>query len=336
MSRDIFGCCRVMKPDRRPHGRIGPIRCLQQSFLLKNVTRDRVGCAVHADDNETQTLGQVSTGIHVWHRGAFIVVRVGGQLMHLEAVIVVFFHQRKRRKPFEKGVVRDAADFEEGVIDFKIFAAAVAAKGGNASGFVLLETVDPGFVICTQARGPALHDFGDPRVIGEAVSAVRYKAPVTIERLAHYVVDVPSRVVQLGCRPVGGPPAAHDKDAFAGIAPRLIVAGSDERQVFAGHVEFPGNAPLPHRVDQVPARVAAGGFRSDCAGGELKTDVVRSDSGHAFVCAYMIIDVETARYGVIIVQEVTFRNQGVGVQMNLSFAAVAIERIEGEFHPLPR
>ena len=157
-----------------------------------------------------------------------------------------------------------------------------------------------------------------------------------IEGLAHDVVDLFAGVVQLGSRPISGPASSHDKDAIAGIVFWLIVACSYKREFFARNVEFSQNGTLPHRVYEVLAGVTTGDFRADVTGCEQKTPFVRLDARNSFVCAYVVGDFEAARDGVVIVDEVMFGDQGVDVEIDVLFAAMPVERMKGEFHPLPR
>ena len=127
---------------------------------------------MHTDHHEADTLGQVTARVQVWYGCAFIVVGIYGQLMNLEAIIVIFVDHRERGKTLEEGVIRDAADFKDGVVDFQRFAVAIATKGGNTARNALLETEDPGFIAGIQEVGSACHDIGDARVVGKAEAAV--------------------------------------------------------------------------------------------------------------------------------------------------------------------
>ena len=84
------------------------------------------------------------------------------------------------------------------------------------------------------------------------------------------------------------------------------------------------------------AGVSAGNLCVDFTRCEQKAGVVGQDARHLFVCAYAVGDFEAARDGVVVVDEVFFCDQGIDVEIDSLFAAMPVERIEGEFHPLPR
>ena len=141
------------------------IRLLQQAFFLEDVSGNGICGAVHANDHEADSLCEIAAGVEVGDGGGFVVVWVGGELVNLEAIAVVFFYEGEVRETFEERVISNAAQFQNGVVHFEDLGLTVVFEGDEASGGTGFEFSGVGFVVGVEARGFAFDDLCDAGVI---------------------------------------------------------------------------------------------------------------------------------------------------------------------------
>ena len=124
---------------------------------------------MHGDDDQADALGQVPARVEVRDVHGFVVVRVGPDLVDLEAVVVVLFDELERGEAVERGVVGVAPDLQNDVVRLDGPGDSVPGQGDEA---VRFDPGDAGLVKRREARVPALQDVGDPAIVREAVPAV--------------------------------------------------------------------------------------------------------------------------------------------------------------------